>query len=78
MKLVSGELVGLYLLNRLIVIYKTDELAVITDANGPKLEKIRKDIFALFKEERLPITIEISLIETDFLESPSNLKNKML
>ena len=55
-----GELVGLYLLNRLsnvivkngLSLYRNDELAAITN------EKIRKDIFTLFKDEELPITIK--------------------
>ena len=33
-------------------LYRNDELAAITN------EKIRKDIFTLFKDEELPITIK--------------------
>ena len=36
------------------------------DENGPKLDRIRKDI-VLFREEGLSITIKTNLIETDFL-----------
>ena len=50
------ELVGLYLLNKLsflvekehIGLYRDDGLAVITNANGPKLDSIRKNIIAHF------------------------------
>ena len=68
------ELVGLYLLSKLTVgvrnvgLYRDDGLAVIHKANGLKMEKIRKDIIALFKSEGLSITIDTNLIETDFLD----------
>ena len=32
-------------------LYRDDGLAAINNANGPKLDRIRKDILALFKEE---------------------------
>ena len=76
------ELVGLYLLNQLstdkssVVLYRDDGLAAINNANGPKLDQIRKDIIPLFKEEGLSITIEINLIETDFLDPSFNLATK--
>ena len=70
------ELVGLYLLNKLssvvqkehIGLYRDDGLAVITNANGPKMDKIRKTITGLFKQEGLSITIETNLSATDFLD----------
>ena len=75
------ELVGLYLLNRLttcfdkssIGLYRDDGLAAINNANCPKLNRIRKDIIALSKEEGLSITIKTNLIETDFLDVTFNL-----
>ena len=78
------ELVGLYLLSRLsavidkssVDLYRDDGLAVINNANGPKLDRIRKDTIALFKEEGLSITIEINLIETGFLDVTFNLATK--
>ena len=78
------ELVGLYLLNQLSIVidkssvglYRDDGLAAINNANGPKLDRIRKDIIALFKEEGLSITIETNLIETDFLGVTLNLVTK--
>ena len=74
------ELVGLYLLNQLstvidkssVGLFRDDGLAAKNNANGPKLDRIRKDI-ALFKEEGLSITIETNLIETDFLDVTFNL-----
>ena len=78
------ELVGLYLLNQLstvidkssVGLYRDDGLAAINNANGPKLDRIRKDIIALFKEEGLPITIETNFTKTDFLDVSFNLATK--
>ena len=56
--------------------YRDDGLAAINNANGPKLDRIRKDIIALFKEEGLSITIEANLMETDFLDVTFNLATK--
>ena len=60
------ELVGLYLLGKLapligiknVGLYRDDGLAVIHQANGPKMKRIRKDIIALLKSEGLSITID--------------------
>ena len=68
------ELVGLYFLNRLITVidkssiglYRDDGFFGIKNANDPKLDRIRIDIIAIFKEEGLSITIEINLSETNF------------
>ena len=78
------ELVGLYMLNRLstvidkssVGLYRDDGLAATNSANGPKLDRIRKDIIALFKEKGLSITIETNLIESDFLDVAFNLATK--
>ena len=75
------ELVALYLLNRLntvidetgVGLYRDDKLAAISNANGPRLHRIRKYIIVLFKEERLSITFETNLFETDFLDVIFNL-----
>ena len=48
-------------------LYGYDGLAVIHKASGTKMDRIRKDITALFKSEGLSITIDTNLIETDFL-----------
>ena len=78
------EPVGLYLLNQLstvidkssVGLYRDDGLAAINNANGPKLDRIRKDIIALFQEEGLPMTIETNLIKADFLDITFNLATK--
>ena len=70
------ELVGLYLLDKLSAIikkdsvglYRDDGLAVIENANGPLLDRLRKKIVALFREEQLAVTIEINLSVTEFLD----------
>ena len=58
------ELVGLYLLNPLstvinkssVDLYRYDGRAEINNANGAKLDRIRKDIIAVFQEEGLLIS----------------------
>ena len=78
------ELNGLYLLNQLsfvidkssVGLYRDNGLAVINNVNGSKLDRIRKDIIVLFKEEVLSLTIEINLIKTDFLDATFNLATK--
>ena len=75
------ELVGLYLLNKIksllgsknVGLYKDDGLAIIQKANGPKVDRLRKAIISLFKDEGLSITIDTNLIETDFLDVSFNL-----
>ena len=70
------EPVGLYLLNRInpllgssnVGLYRDNGLAIAHKANGPKLDRLRKDTISLFKNERLSITIDANLIETDFLD----------
>ena len=54
-------------------LYRDDGLGVVNDANGPKLDRLRKDIIAIFKSEGPSITIETNLIETDFLDVTCNL-----
>ena len=55
-------------------LYRDDGLAVIHQANGQKMDRIRKDIIALFKSEGFSITIDTNLIETDFLDVSFNLE----
>ena len=43
-------------------------LAAINSSSEPVLDKMRKNIIALFKNEGLSITIETNLLETDFLD----------
>ena len=75
------ELVGLYLLNKLtkllgkknVGLYRDDGLAAVKSTSGPVLDKMRKNVITLFKDEGLGITIDTSLIETDFLDVTFNL-----
>ena len=53
--------------------YRYDGLAAIKSMSGPILDKMRKNIIALFKGEGLTITIDTNLIETDFLDVTFNL-----
>ena len=70
------ELVGLYLLEKLVTIlgknriglYRDDGLAAIRCTSGRRMDKLRKDVTALFKNEGLSITIETNLLVTDFLD----------
>ena len=65
------ELVGLYLLQKLspllgiknFGLYRDDGLAAVNTSSGPVLDRMRKNIISLFKEEGLSITIEINLVE---------------
>lgn len=78
------ELVGLYMLEKLSAIlgkshvglYRDDGLAVVNNANGPKMDKLRKQVTSLFKEEGLSITIDTNLVETDFLDVSFNISTK--
>ena len=75
------ELVGLYLLDKLsellgkdnVGLYRDDGLAAVKSTSGPVLDKTRKNIITLFKNEGLGITIDNNLIETDFLDVTFNL-----
>ena len=68
------ELVGLYLLNLLtnefgkhnIGLYRDDGLSCFQNVSGPDLEKIKKKICKIFKENELNITVECNLAITDF------------
>ena len=52
---------------------RADELAIINNANGPKLYRMRRKIIATFKIKGLSITAETNLVETDFLDVLFNL-----
>ena len=67
-----SELVELCLRNKIksplasnnVGLYRDDGLAI--EHNGPKVDRIRKNIISLFKDEGLSITIDTNLIETNF------------
>ena len=75
------ELVGLYLLHNLcnpslnaeLGLYRDDGLAVVRNASGPILDKIKKKIIKIFQQHNLKITTEANLIQTDFLDVTFNL-----
>ena len=69
------ELVGLYLLDKLssligrknVRLCRDDGLTAINSSSGPVLDKMRKSIIALFKNEGLSITIKTNLQKQTFL-----------
>ena len=70
------ELVGILLLNELtnllgrenVGLYRDDGLAIMDKATGPRLDKMRKDIIALFQQHGLKITIDTNLSTVEFLD----------
>ena len=75
------ELVGSYLLNKIkpllgssnVGLCRDDGLTIVHKANGPKVDRLRKDIISLFKDKGLSITIDTNLIEIDFSDVSFNL-----
>ena len=75
------ELVGLFLLHDLsnligknnVGFYRDDGLAVVDNASGPQMDKIRKQMHDIFRKHDLIITIETNLSATDFLDVSFNL-----
>ena len=61
----TSELVGPYLLSKVskiiynahLGLYRDDVLALITNCNGRKLDKIRKKLHQTFKDKGLKITV---------------------
>ena len=79
------EIVGLYLLDKLssllgkdnVGLYRDDGLGVVRSKSGRRLDKLRKDIVQLFKEEGLTITINMNLQIADFLDATFDLSNEL-
>ena len=75
------ELVGLYLISLIrerfpeldFGLYRDDGVAAHRRIPGPRLDRIRKELIALFKEHGLDITIEINLLIVNFLDVTLNL-----
>ena len=75
------ELVGLYLLHNLcnpsqnaeLGLYRDDGLAVVRNASGPIVDKIKKKIIKILQQHNLKITTEANLFQTDFLDVTFNL-----
>ena len=72
----TAEIIGLYILNKLssifgiknIGLYRDDGLAVLNNASGPVMERIRKDLIKIFKDDGFSITADSNLKGTDFLD----------
>ena len=77
-----AETVGLYLLHKLedilpkesLGLYRDDGLCMV-EGGGPVMERTKKKIVALFKEEGFGITTEANLIATSFLDVWLNLED---
>ena len=63
------ELIGAYMLNLIRVsmpqcqlgLYRDDGLCIVPNSNGPKIDKIKKNITKIFKDEGLNITVEANI-----------------
>ena len=77
------ELVALYLLDLLakefgkqnMGLYRDHCLSYFENMSGPDSEKIKKNLFKIFKSNGLRITVECNLIVTDFLDVTFDLKS---
>ena len=56
-------------------LYRDDGLIVVSNATGPKADRIRKDITELFKSEGLKITVETNTSTTNFLDITLDMDN---
>ena len=78
------ELVGLFLLNELskhfekseIGLYRDDGICCFINQSGPQMEKRKKKICKIFRDNSLTITTECNMIVTDFLDLTLDLKNE--
>ena len=74
------ELVGLYLLKELtniipkesVGLCRDDGLAILPNTFGPETERLKKKIRKLFKSNKLKITIEAGMHQTDFIDVTFN------
>ena len=65
------ELVGIYLPGKLSNIINNKNIGLYKDhenANGPKLDCLRKNVIAIFYNEERKMTIDTNLTTTDFLD----------
>ena len=77
------ELVGTLLLYKRFLkynknnigLYRDDGVAIFKNINGPKSEKVKKDIQKLFKENELDIVIQCNIKTVSYLDVTLNLKN---
>ena len=72
----TSDLVGLYLLDKLLQVfptgtfglYRDDGLTIVENADGPKVERLRKNIIRTFKTEGLKVTVDTKAKAVDFLD----------
>ena len=72
----TSGLVGLYLLSKVskiidnahLGLYRDDGLALITNCNGRKLDRIRNKLHQTSKDKGLKITVELCDDDVDFLD----------
>jgi hypothetical protein len=77
------ELVGLYILEKLtdtfgknnIGLYRDDGLATLNNKTGSQIDRAKKALIKIFKENDLAITVETNLQSTDFLDVTLDLAN---
>ena len=71
----TTDLVGLYLLDKLLQVfptgtfglYRDDGLAIVENADGPKVERFRKNIIRTFKTEGPKVTVvQLNEMTRDF------------
>ena len=75
------EIIGLYLLSLLsdvidkesMGLFRDDGLAMI-EGSGPEVERLRKKVMKIFKDQGLQVTIEANLKITEFLDVQFNLE----
>ena len=67
----AGKVVTI-IIERNFGLCRDDSFATVNSCSGPVLDRMRKDIISIFKNEGLSITIETHLIETDFLYATFN------
>ena len=75
-----SKLVGLYLLeeltniipNQSVGLFRDDGLAILPNTSGPETERLKKKIRKLFQNNKLRITVEVGMHQTDFLDVTFN------
>lgn len=79
------DLVGLYLVSKLenlidhthVGLYRDDWLAVV-NLSGVQIERLREQMFKLFKSLYLLVTIDVNITATDFLDLYLDLRENVL
>ena len=77
------ELIGIFLLNLLgrqydtkyIGLYRYDELSIFKNCSGPQMEKIKKHLQKIFKNNGLDVIIECNVKVVNYLDVTFNLNH---